>query len=77
MLHEPVLPESPHKQRRTRAPFLSPSDDDDEAEKETELDSTKDKSFRVPSAEKHANWRETPTTQRRNRYIKFANLKEQ
>ena len=29
ILHEPVLLEPPHKQQRTRAPSLSPSDDDE------------------------------------------------
>jgi hypothetical protein len=64
--HAVVLPEHPHKQQRTRASSLSPSDDEQASEKESTLESAKDKSFETPSAEKHANWGAMSTTQRRN-----------
>ena len=40
--HEPVLLEPQHKQQRTRAPSLSPSDDEEASEKEATIDPTKE-----------------------------------
>ena len=50
MPHEAILHEPPHKQQRTRAPSLSPSDDEEASEKEATLDQTQAQARTLSSA---------------------------